>query len=511
MKNKKIAAASVLLGVSLAVAACGGNNGNGTESSSPPASGSAPASAPPSENAKIEEITVAFPMLNTAQKDLKLVEDEINKISEAKIATHVNLKPIGAGEWTQQLTLMFTTNETVDLMPVFGAAYSGMAAKGQLIPLNGLLDQYGEGIKTAVGDYMAATRIKGESYAVPTIRDLAMNYGFSMVKSLVDKYQIDVASIKTLDDFEQALRKVKAGESFAPLVPAAPGHSFFDEYVFYDKLGDNLGVLPNYDNGLKVVNLYEMPEYKDFLVKIRGWYQDGLAMKDASTNKTSTYELIKSGKAFGTFTATKPGFVAQEKLTTGIELAIAETTPAIATTTSVQGVMWGIPVLSKQQERAMRFLNLMYSDKDIVNLFDWGVEGTHYVKVDGQDNVIKYPEGVDPSTLGYVNSLHYLFGNQFLSYVLEGNDPQIWEEMKAYNDGAIHSKALGFVFDASLVKTEYAAVSNVVTQYKLPLETGSVDPEKILPEFVAKLKSAGIDKIIAEKQKQLDEWAKGAQ
>ncbi|MNY51174.1 hypothetical protein D3C86_1867400 [compost metagenome] len=64
------------------------------------------------------------------------------------------------------------------------------------------------------------------------------------------------------------------------------------------------------------------------------------------------------------------------------------------------------------------------------------------------------------------------------------------------------------MFDASPVKTEFAAVTNVITQYKLPLETGSVDTDKILPEFITKLKSAGIDKIIVEKQRQLDAWAK---
>jgi len=504
-KSKKTAAGALLLSAALAITACGGGSGN--EGSSPSASGGASAG-----TGKIEEITVAYPMINAAQKDMPQIEEAINAISEAKIQTRVKLKPIGAGEWAQQLNLMFTSNETIDLMAVFGASYSNMVAKSQLVPLNKLLDQYGEGIKTAVGDdYLGATRVKGESFAVPTVRDLAVSYGFSMVKSLTDKYAIDVNAIRTLDDFEKALRTVKDGEkTFAPLVPAATGHSFFEEYVYYDRLGDGIGILPEYDNGLKIVNLYETQEYKDFLTEIRGWYQDGLAMKDAATNKTSTFELVKSGKAFGTFTALKPGFANQEKQTTGIELATVETHPAVATTSSVTSIMWGIPIMAKKQESAMKFLNLMYTDKDIVNLFDWGIEGKHYVKVAGQDNVIAYPEGADPTTLGYSNPLGYLFGNQFLSFVLEGNDPNLWTEMKAFNDGAKRSKALGFAFDATPVKTEYAAVSNVITQYKLPLETGSVDPDKVLPDFVAKLRSAGIDKIIAEKQKQLDEWAKSA-
>ena len=36
---------------------------------------------------------------------------------------------------------------------------------------------------------------------------------------------------------------------------------------------------------------------------------------------------------------------------------------------------------------------------------------------------------------------------------------------------------------------------------------GSLDPETELPKFQQSLKDAGIDEIIAEKQKQLDAWA----
>ena len=39
------------------------------------------------------------------------------------------------------------------------------------------------------------------------------------------------------------------------------------------------------------------------------------------------------------------------------------------------------------------------------------------------------------------------------------------------------------------------------------MTSGLVDPETAIPEFVEKLEASGIDKIIAEKQSQLDAWA----
>jgi putative aldouronate transport system substrate-binding protein len=66
---------------------------------------------------------------------------------------------------------------------------------------------------------------------------------------------------------------------------------------------------------------------------------------------------------------------------------------------------------------------------------------------------------------------------------------------------------MGFSFDQEPVKTEVAAVQNVMAQYRKALENGASDPVTILPEYQAKLRAAGLDKIIAEKQKQLDAWA----
>ena len=56
------------------------------------------------------------------------------------------------------------------------------------------------------------------------------------------------------------------------------------------------------------------------------------------------------------------------------------------------------------------------------------------------------------------------------------------------------------------MKTEVAAVTNVCNEYRCALEFGVLDPEEAIPQFLEKLEAAGIQKIIDEKQKQLDEY-----
>ena len=180
--------------------------------------------------------------------------------------------------------------------------------------------------------------------------------------------------------------------------------------------------------------------------------------------------------------------------------------PAFATTDNVINFGWTIPRNTKHPERAMAMLNLMYSDPDVYNLLVFGIKDRHYIYLG--NNIIDYPEGVTMYSSPYsFSAIGWEFGNQFQGYVQKGTSPTIWNDMERFNNTAIRSKALGFVFDATPVKTEVTACTKILDQYKRGLECGILDPEKYLPEFNAKLKAAGLDDIIKEKQRQLDAWA----
>ena len=64
----------------------------------------------------------------------------------------------------------------------------------------------------------------------------------------------------------------------------------------------------------------------------------------------------------------------------------------------------------------------------------------------------------------------------------------------------------GFTPTTVNVMNEIAAVSNVVDQYNKVLIYGDVNPDEVYPQFLAALKEAGIEKIVADYQAQADEW-----
>ncbi|MEK5057664.1 ABC transporter substrate-binding protein [Paenibacillus sp. FSL H7-0326] len=510
MKFISMLFAAIMLSAMVAACSSGGSNSNSPGSSSSTSNNASStgnvgeAESTDKESLKHYNLTMAIPIFSSVPADLKEVEAELNKITQAKINTTVTILPISVGAWGQQMNLIMAGGEKLDIFYTFGQMYSSSVSNGQLLPLDVLLDKYGQGIIDAVGkDNMKVAMVDGKTYGALITGPHAMQSGIAMRKDLVDKYKIDLSSIKSLEDLEPVFKIIKENEQ--GMVPLVSGLSSPLEYHrLYDRLGDRFGVLPNYDNGLKIENLYETQEYADQLKLIRKWYQAGYINKDAATTQSTVQEMVKADKAFSYFMAYKPGLPDGESRATGKELVMIPLTEAHSTTYDFMTGFWTIAQHSENPERAMMMLNLMYSDSDVTNLLAWGIEGKHYVKV--SETQIDYPAGVNNNNVGYKFAA-YLTGNQMNAYVFKTQDPDIWKQVNDFNASAIKSKAFGFAFNSNPVKNEITAISNVVDQYRKVLETGTVDPEGKLAEFNKKLKAAGIEKVIAEKQKQLDEWA----
>lgn len=504
--NRKLGWLCLLLVVMLAVTACSGNSGGNQASG-----GNKEANSANSAGSKEEpyEVVYAYPAFSNVPADILEVQEAINKISVEKINVKVKLSPISNSAFTNQINLMLSSGEKLDLF-VMLSNYSNQVAKGALYPIGGIMEENAQGTIDALGaDYYNATKVGGVSYGVPSLRDLAQDFGIVVRKDIVEKYNINLDNIKAFDDFEQIFKVVKENEPGMAGATNLTNGSILSTYGIQDPLGNNLGVLMNHGlDDLKVVNLFASEEYKQIVSKIREWYLAGYLVKDAATSPELNNVMVKSGKAASWLSAMKPGFETQESRNVGVDMVAARTQAPVAMTDTVTNVAIGVAANSEKPDKALQFLNLMYTDKEIVNLIDWGIEGKHYVKVEGTDNVIKYPDGVTSDNVGY-KSDGWMHGNQFLSYVFEGDDPEVYVKMNEFNQSAAKSKALGFTFNGDSVKAEIAACNAVLDQYRRSIESGVLDPDKALPEFLKKLEDAGINKIIAEKQKQLDEWAAG--
>lgn len=456
------------------------------------------------------ELTIGFYINSSMPTDMDAVLDEINKIllekANAKITDKVVLN---YGNYLEQITLMLSGNEKLDTFLCRNSTnFIQYVTRGQLLEMDDLLKEYGQGIVDAVGqDFLDAGVVGGHQYGLTSIRDLAKEYGFTMLKSYADKYDIKMEDIKSMDDMGAAFAKIKAGEpDMIPVVAATGANALMEYLIGIDALTDYCGVLMNYgnDDPMKVVNYFATDEYAYWCNYMHDWYQKGYIAEDFLTNNDQPHDLMRAHRGFAMPTGLKPGFDTQESNVVGEPMVSVALSERYTTTTLVETAQWCIPHNATEPEAAMKFLNLLFTDEKLINLFDWGIEGKHYVKTD--DGHITYPEGVNSENTGYSLGLGWIFGNQYLSYVWEGDDIDVYDQLKEFNESAMKSGAFGFVYDNSKVKTEVAAVNNVLNEYRAGLEFGVLDPETALPEFLSKLETAGIDKIIAEKQSQLDAW-----
>lgn len=96
--------------------------------------------------------------------------------------------------------------------------------------------------------------------------------------------------------------------------------------------------------------------------------------------------------------------------------------------------------------------------------------------------------------------------NQFITYVWEGNPLDLWEQMEKYNENALQSCEIGFNFNVFPVADEYLKLEEIYGYYKSVLESGLVEPDEGLEKMLGELRENGLDKAIAEKQRQFTQW-----
>lgn len=462
---------------------------------------------------KPAELVIGFWAQAGVPADYQMVIDKVNEILIRDINCKiVDTVALNIGNYRDQLTLMLSGNEHLDTFVAHYANFASYVARGQIIELDDLLNEYGQGIIETLGQQnLNAGKVSGAQYGLTTIRDLATTRGFVFRQDVLEELGIDFEKYDwqnhaTYDEIHQILTLIKEKTNYVPLVPSSANQKLYDTLADFDALGDSFGVILNYGKGTKVENLFASEDYMNFCKMMHQWYNEGLILKDAVTNQDGYADAIKGGRGAAYTTNLKPGFDLKTSMQMAMPMKSIPTVDIYTTTTIVQTAQWVIARNSENPEATMKFLNKMYTDPEVANLLAWGIEGKHYQIIDKEKGIIDYPEGVNAKNIGYNLNLGWVFGNQFLDYIWNGDSPTLWEETANFNTTAQASDAFGFSYDATPVKTEVAAVTNVCNEYRCALEFGVLDPETAIPEFLSKLEAAGIQKIIDEKQSQLDEF-----
>ncbi len=465
------------------------------------------AEAPVSEEA--ETIRVYSMNMGSAE-EYRNVQDAINAVTVPGIGVEVELTFLDMGQWLEKINMILSGGEEVDLLPLFYANYlpTGVS-QGAFAPLDDLLDAYGEDIRACVGeDYLSCTTFDGSIYAVPAFYEYGFYLGFEYDAGIARDLGLEeeIAAVRTMDDWTGILEKVHEAYPEIRAFASNGGNTIGNfNYSAFDELGDYLGGLDLEADSTGIVNLFATEEYYDFCKVMESWYDAGYISADEITLTDTFNTVCSAGEAFSTLANYHMTSKAEFSATIGREVDFAPLYGGKEfTDTSTVTAVWCIPESSEHKEAAMKFLNLMFTDSELENLYLWGVEGENYRIT--EDGFADYADGENAETTVYRPNLSFVAPNHYIALSWEGGTYATEEEVRDFNDRADPSPAMGFTFDGTAVANEVSDCNAVLDRYRIALETGSVEVDEVLPEFLEALDEAGIDAVIAEKQKQLDRW-----
>ncbi|MFW5981224.1 MAG: ABC transporter substrate-binding protein [bacterium] len=459
-----------------------------------------------------------YPAGGGEQDEQEMVDAKVNEYLQAE-GINVNLErnPLDWSVWSTRMPLILSSGEQADI--IFTAEWDNFyanQAKGAFLALDDLLDEYGQGIKdNIIPELLDGPVVNDKLYAIPTNKEAAANNAYFLKTEVIDELDLwdELAVVQeSMDprDLEPLLAAVK--ENKPDMTPLWLGGDDFFGWNIPVEEADKFAGFPGVaflavdTESNTVVNALE--EHEGRLASydlIRDWYLKGYVNNDAATTRTKPSDALKSGRGWIITGSGKPDSENAAAASYGMDFEKVERNIAKITTSSVTGSMLAINQNTKHPDKAMQVIDLLHRDKDFWNLFVWGIEGEHYEKVD--ENIISLPEDVEKrADTGYDPGINWEIGNEFLSYIWDSENPNKWDLYREYNENAEPTYLLGFVFNPENVKAEIAALNNVWKQYRPIIETGSVDTSGIIDRVNQKFYQVGLDTIIEEAQRQLDEW-----
>ncbi|OME77143.1 ABC transporter substrate-binding protein [Paenibacillus sp. FSL A5-0031] len=459
-----------------------------------------------------DTVNLIYYTIGEPDKDLKLVNDKINEIMARKIGVTITYIKVGWQEYEDRLNTLISAGSPFDI--AFAPNYATTAMRGAWLKLDDYLLSLGKDLYDTIDPtFWQGVRMNdGGIYGVPTNKELAVRDHWMYPASIIKKYNIDITKYNTLESLEPLLRMIQQNEpTYIPMELDRDSQNFFALYGYEYILNHKVPLMvKSLDPNSKVVNIFETKEARQILDTLRRYYKEGFINKDAALREPGG--LKRGDQVFWKSSGGGPLSDTNWSKDRGYKVVSNPVTHSVVTTESVRGGIMAINANTKHPVESIKFLNLLNTDPEIRNLFNYGIEGLHYtlgehgqaIPIPGKDS---QGNPIPDAPASYAG-VQYTQGNWFILKTIGGDNPEPldkWDQFRKYNAEAIKSTILGFTPDLSKLTAQTDNIEMIWKKYYPSLMTGTVDVDTILPKFNEELKLAGIDEVRKEIQKQLDE------
>ncbi|MBP3626649.1 MAG: ABC transporter substrate-binding protein [Clostridia bacterium] len=479
-----------------------------------------------------EDVTLKWVIPMGSQTDLSLVQDKVNE----KLPEHLSntkIEFICDAAMGEKWSLWIAGKNSFDI------ACSGFAMdlfteiqKKSFLSLNELVDEYAPTIKKErdelyVNLYNTGS-YNGELYGIPAIQFYVDKYRCLNISNSIVKYfdtdalikathgkpHITEEAYKLMDDC--LVKANKAGihtEIYATYMwencPAKIG------YVFIGGKNSNLCYDPHAKE-VKIIDWHETEEFKTYIKWMSKWYKDGYINKDVMAGG-----VPKVGDGYGNLwlgaNTDNVNFgdknIYERENDTYIKIESADT--KINASYDIGSIMTylSIPATAKNPVRAIKLIEALRTEKgaEILNLIAYGIEGTHYEKLNDTDiKAFDYEsQGTASSKYGIPSwMLGNMMNGMYAVYPYTQKTIEYAENYYTEIEPNIKKHELfGFCFDLSKFIVQMTNIRNANQEYESQLGYGvASNTEQTLKNLTDNLDKAGMKTVIEDLQKQADEY-----
>lgn len=442
-------------------------------------------------------------------------------------------------EYSEKFSQVLASGEGVDL------AWTGWLinkpqniADGNLMPLDDLLAEYGQGIVDILGENVVEIHRNaddGKLYYLPSWQGLVGDRrGWLVVTEIAE-----LAGDTWIEDTEAALNKWRNNysegtEAFQAVLDQATkylaaakeagklGAGINTGRVFgwsmYNGTRSNPGVggseigIPFEDNTFTVIDGVASEHYKLYAKTMADWYKEGYIRSDIMSVDTSTLTMPKNGE----ITDTTYVFSCDPYLTEADQDAATADAGMDMTYLPVEenaslilggDTSYAIPYCADEPERAMMVLNAIYSQPDLYNTLIYGIEGEDYTK-NADGTITTSYSGASPTADDSYGIQRWIIGSCKNALINNGTDPNYYADLEALEETARVNPFLNFTFDRTNVEGICASILNVYYEYGPQLDNGVAGDnwEELYNNYMAARKDAGIEELVTEFQNQLNAY-----
>ena len=166
---------------------------------------------------ELDKITFAFFCNVVIPEDMDKVEEAINEITREKINVEVELLPMSLSTYEQQINLMISSGEKLDLFNMFGTQFAVDVTQNKLAAMEPeLLKTVAKDTVETIGeDYMKSVTVNGNVYGFPVLKDNAQVRGVVMNKRMLEENNLleEAENVKSTDGLAALYDKMLSARS----------------------------------------------------------------------------------------------------------------------------------------------------------------------------------------------------------------------------------------------------------------------------------------------------------